>query len=64
EVEGAIAYLHGGGQVGLSVFVRGRRFELAGVAAGWYHLIAEGCEPLQLQIADGEIREVTVRPQG
>ncbi len=63
DVEGAIAYLYGGEQVGLSVFVRGRRFELGGVAAGRYHLIADGCEPLPLDIADGEIREVTVRPK-
>jgi hypothetical protein len=62
DVEGAVVELgREGERLGTSVFVHERRFEISGVAAGRWRLGVEGGAPLELEIVEGETREVTLR---
>ena len=52
-----------GDQVRLSTFVRDRAFVFSGVEAGRYRLLMEwGGQTMEIEISQGESREVTVQP--
>jgi hypothetical protein len=66
EGKGAeLAYLaRDGDRMGASVFVRDGRFEFTGVEAGRYRLFVQPGEygkSIEVEVADGETREVTVK---
>lgn len=60
DVDGAVLYLsRSGDDMPLCVFVRGRAFEFSGVEAGRYRLALLGAERVEIDVKDGETKEVT-----
>lgn len=66
DVEGTIVHFYrDGDQVGRSVFVHDRAFEVSGVEAGRWRLLMEwGGQTMELEISAGESRVVTIDPPG